>query len=432
MSYGNFFDAGAGAGFEGNGLFDDEFYQGLPQAAEPNALGDFGYQNGNALQGDNAFGNFGYQDGNAFQGNGAFGDDDFLHGGAFQGQDAFGDNAFQGEHNGFDQNFPPAFNQAVDPAHDAALEEQFNQPPADGTPQPDSPTHQETHLRESIDNPGATALNDDDKVDSSPTSRAAAHYRPQPHILAQHPEPTTVTSQFYNRLTASRFRTSAEAKAHRKRARMPPKSKAEDVARVKKLGREYWVCRIFNSMIDTAHITDSSFSTNRARFEKQAVFDHLDLEAAAHHVFDEAIAVHERGWNRPTVYHKSARRGKLVDISEESLELRLTRICSVLRETKSTVDDVMRGGVTLALLCDNPEARKHTKASNDTGNAKRGERLRQTATKQRVKKAKQESPEAGGSSNAQNLQEIEGSGVLESGNQIQEGSQIGEVSDGED
>jgi hypothetical protein len=46
------------------------------------------------------------------------------------------------------------------------------------------------------------------------------------------------------------------------------------------------------------------------------------------------------------------------------------------RQNKATVDDAIRGGVTLALLCDNPEARGFTKASNNTGNERRGQRLK--------------------------------------------------------
>jgi hypothetical protein len=66
----------------------------------------------------------------------------------------------------------------------------------------------------------------------------------------------------------------------------------------------------------------------------------------------------------------------LTDVSEKSLERRLSRICLCLKQKKATVDDALRGGVTLALLCDNPEARGFTKLSNNTGNKKRGERLR--------------------------------------------------------
>lgn len=106
------------------------------------------------------------------------------------------------------------------------------------------------------------------------------------------------------------------------------------------------------------------------------MFEVADLEATAHHIFDAALAVHERGWNRPRIYHKKVVRGKLTDVSEKSVETRLARLCICLKRNKATVDDAIRGGVTLALLCDNPEARCFTKASNNTGNKKRGEKLK--------------------------------------------------------
>jgi len=77
----------------------------------------------------------------------------------------------------------------------------------------------------------------------------------------------------------------------------------------------------------------------------------------------------------------------LVDKDKKSVEMRLSRICLVLQHNKSAVDDVMRGGVTLALLCDNPWARWYTKYNNNIGNAKRGERLKETSTKE-IKKTK--------------------------------------------
>jgi hypothetical protein len=129
-------------------------------------------------------------------------------------------------------------------------------------------------------------------------------------------------------------------------------------------------------MIDITDVADGEHSIHRQRMAHTVVFDVADLEATAHNVFDAAIAVHVRGWNRSIVYHKKVVRGKLVDVSEKSLERRLGRICLCLRHKKATVDDAVRGGVTLALLCDNPEARGFTKMSNNTGNQKRGERLR--------------------------------------------------------
>ena len=145
---------------------------------------------------------------------------------------------------------------------------------------------------------------------------------------------------------------------------------------------KYWVRRIYEAMIDITYVSDSDTSIHRQRFVATATFEPADLEATAHHIFDSALAVHERGWNRPNVYYKKVVRGKLIDVSEKSLESRLARICYCLRQKKATVDDAVRGGVTLALLCDNPEARAFTKASNNNGNKKRGERLRQVKSRQ--------------------------------------------------
>lgn len=143
--------------------------------------------------------------------------------------------------------------------------------------------------------------------------------------------------------------------------------------------------RIYEAMIDITAVMDRDTSIHRRRFTASADFDPTDLEAAAHHVFDAALAVHERGFNRPQIYHKKVVRGKLMDVSEKSLERRLARICLCLKHVKATVDDAVRGGVTLALLCDNPEARGFTKWSNNVGNKKRGERLR--LAKEATKKA---------------------------------------------
>lgn len=235
----------------------------------------------------------------------------------------------------------------------------------------------------SLDDVGINTLND--TLVAGPTTLTTSTYTPCPHILANQPVAPSDPDALYPPLTTSHFRSAAEAKAHRRRARLAPKSHATDITRVKTLGRDYWVCRIYHAMINSRDITDGEKSVHRMRFTRLAAFDALDLEAAAHAVFDEAIAVHERGWNRSTVYHKHTVRGKLVDISGASVELRLSRICLVLGETKSAVDDAVRGGLTLALLCDNPEARRFTKESNNVGNQKRGERLKQTASRDRAK-----------------------------------------------
>ncbi|KAJ4346188.1 hypothetical protein N0V95_005604 [Ascochyta clinopodiicola] len=243
-------------------------------------------------------------------------------------------------------------------------------------------------LSNSLDDDGFVALHN--RHVSPPSPLSTASYAPLHDILAVQPEAAPGLRSIYAPMTTPHFRTSTEAKAHRRRARLAPKSQATDIARVKKFGRDYWVRRIYNAMIDIRYITDGPQSIHRMRFTQefdgQPTFSALDLEATAHHVFDEAIAVHERGWNRPIAYHKKVVRGKLVDRSEASLEMRLSRICLCLQQKKSSVDDAIRGGVTLALLCDNPEARSFTKASNDVGNKKRGERLKVTSTKERARK----------------------------------------------
>lgn len=260
--------------------------------------------------------------------------------------------------------------------------------PRSASPSEASSTCAAVSLAGSLDDAGLETLRAD--ISTSPAALTPSTYTPDPLVLASQPPAHIDPNALYAPLTTSRFKTSAAAKAHRKRARLPPKSHARDVARVKDSGRDYWVVRIYNAMINSRLITDGGKSVHRVRFTKNPAFDPVDLEAAAHAVFDEAIAVHERGWNRPRVYYKNTVRGKLVDVSGGSVELRLSRICVVLAETKSAVDDAVRGGVTLALLCDNPEARRFTKESNNVGNLKRGERLRQTSSRARSKAKEEE------------------------------------------
>ena len=135
--------------------------------------------------------------------------------------------------------------------------------------------------------------------------------------------------------------------------------------------------RLYSSIIDLSSVTDGRSSIHRQRLSQLPLtLSEYDLEACAHHIFDGAIAAHTRGWNRPLVYHKKVVRGKLVDGTSKSLEARLHHLCRCLRHHKATVDDALRGGITLALLCDNPEARSFTKASNNNGNKIRGEKLK--------------------------------------------------------
>jgi len=129
-------------------------------------------------------------------------------------------------------------------------------------------------------------------------------------------------------------------------------------------------------MIDISNIDDGKDSPHRRRIVKEQAHEPWDLEATAHHIFDRAVAVHEVGWNRSMVYYKEAKRGKLIDLGEKCLERRLTCICMALQQQKAVVDDAVRGGITLRLLCDNPTARAATKKSNNTGNRKRGMKLK--------------------------------------------------------
>lgn len=145
-------------------------------------------------------------------------------------------------------------------------------------------------------------------------------------------------------------------------------------------------------MIDTPLIKDTPKSIHRTRF-LTSVFDPIELESVAHNLFDACIKVHQRGFNRVLLYHKKAIRGKLVDTATESVELRLVKLCSCLRKCKAAVDDAIRGGISMALLVDNPAAREFTKESNNAGNKKRGERLRSVKeAESKEKKIKEKKP----------------------------------------
>jgi hypothetical protein len=178
------------------------------------------------------------------------------------------------------------------------------------------------------------------------------------------------------------FKTSEEATSHRIRGRTDeagrlPK-KANDLDYVKLYGREFWTRTIYEAMIDTSNISDTVNSIHRQRFSDPNVagFEQKDLEAAAHNIFDACIKVHEQGWCYPAIYHKNVKRGNLLDTASDSVEKRLAQVCNILRESKAAVDDAIRGGLTLALLVDNPTARAKTKESNNRGNAARGDRLK--------------------------------------------------------
>jgi hypothetical protein len=208
--------------------------------------------------------------------------------------------------------------------------------------------------------------------------QSARSYQPVYDFMGK-PEPANAPAPVYAPY-AGHFATSAEAKEHRKRIRHTPQQKniqdTADLETVKLTGRPFWVRRLYEAMIDVSCITDSESSIHRNRFAVTKAFDEKDIEAAAHKIFDEALAVHERGWNKPIVYYKKVHRGKLQDQCLDSVEKRLALICKCLSESKAAVDDALRGGITLALVCDNPIARGGTKQSNNAGNARRGERLK--------------------------------------------------------
>ncbi|KAJ4286423.1 hypothetical protein N0V90_013122 [Kalmusia sp. IMI 367209] len=187
-----------------------------------------------------------------------------------------------------------------------------------------------------------------------------------------------------------RFKTAEEARMHRKKIRHPAK-RASDVERVKKYGRYYWTKRIYEAMINVDLVFDNRTSNIAARFTKNRHFSQDDLEATAHAIFDECIAVHERGWNNYEYHYKDPKRGKLVDTTAASLELRLERICGILKHNKASCNDCVDGGITLAQMCHNPIARADTKTANNKGNVKRALRLAKAKTDgQLAKEAEQE------------------------------------------
>ncbi|KAF2709732.1 hypothetical protein K504DRAFT_534056 [Pleomassaria siparia CBS 279.74] len=195
--------------------------------------------------------------------------------------------------------------------------------------------------------------------------------------------PSPATTHHVPRFPAFRkiFQSAEGARRHRKQT-IYKGFMHDRVTFVKRYGRDFWVKRIYEAMIDVSSTTDTGASTHLKRFtdEKHGgakdSFDQQDLEATAHHIFEKACAVHERGFNRYRIYHRESKRGAFVDLSKENVEKRLEQICKILRHNKSIVNDALQGGLTLAILCFNPYQRAGTKEQNNTGNAKRGERLR--------------------------------------------------------
>ncbi|KAF2741891.1 hypothetical protein M011DRAFT_482139 [Sporormia fimetaria CBS 119925] len=170
-----------------------------------------------------------------------------------------------------------------------------------------------------------------------------------------------------------RFRSGAEARQHRRSSREPPKTDP-NISAVK-ANRDHWVQKIYEAMIDVTAIQDCANSPHRKRF-MQGVWDPLDLEATAHHVFEKVLAVHEQGWARPMLYHKKAVRGDRMDTAGNDAGKRLQLVCEVLRTNKAACNDAIQGGITLARLVYNPKMVELTKAGNNTANQDRGKRLK--------------------------------------------------------
>ncbi|KAF2643090.1 hypothetical protein P280DRAFT_364927, partial [Massarina eburnea CBS 473.64] len=179
----------------------------------------------------------------------------------------------------------------------------------------------------------------------------------------------------------------------------PEIKEAVDFLRVKKYGRHFWVKRLYTAMVNGQTLLDSEQSIHRKRFREgtriknperpidEEIFDSMDIEAAAHSVFDACLKVHTEGWTRPRIYHREPKRGPLVDDSLGSLERRLEACADLFQCSKAAVDDAIRGGITLRLLVDNPCWRKATKISNNKGNLIRAIRLRNQKRAERRKEA---------------------------------------------
>ncbi|KAF2202182.1 hypothetical protein GQ43DRAFT_6554 [Delitschia confertaspora ATCC 74209] len=95
------------------------------------------------------------------------------------------------------------------------------------------------------------------------------------------------------------FEASDQANAHRISARRPPKPKDSNFEQTKQRLREYWARAIYKSIVDASSVNDLPTSTQYKRFVTTAAYEQEDFEAAAHKVFDRALDVYERGWQRP-------------------------------------------------------------------------------------------------------------------------------------
>lgn len=181
-----------------------------------------------------------------------------------------------------------------------------------------------------------------------------------------------VPSKFYPAYRAV-FADSATARAHRRlpKHKSRPASDINDALR----RRDFWVKRIYESMVDVSVASDGKTSWQYKRFGTQSAYDPDDLEAAAHNVFDRALAVHRTGWTRPLIYQKVAVRGKRQDKGGESVLHRLEAICAVLQQSKAAVDEAIQGGLKLARLCYNPYERKVGKKGNQSANINKASQI---------------------------------------------------------
>ncbi|KAK7189607.1 hypothetical protein DPSP01_013451 [Paraphaeosphaeria sporulosa] len=191
------------------------------------------------------------------------------------------------------------------------------------------------------------------------------------------------------------FKSSAEARAHRTKVRHPAKI-AKDIERVEQYGRYYWTRRIYESMINVDLIFDNKTSVIATNFSKLHHFDEDDLEATAHHIFDECITVHRKGWVGHDYNRHDYKRGKCKDVFADSVEGRLERICGILKHSKAIANDCIVGGNDLLMqTVDNPIHRASTKTANNKGNMERAERLRKQETdRQREKRLAREAAQA--------------------------------------
>jgi hypothetical protein len=171
----------------------------------------------------------------------------------------------------------------------------------------------------------------------------------------------------------ARFSSSEAARKHRRKTKR--KANQDPELHIVKQNRDAWVRKLYEAMIDTSEMIDGPKSTHRKRF-LACEFDQQDLEATAWHVFGKVIAVHEKGWTRPLIYLKEAKRGNNVDEKPNSAASRLVNLCVVLKKSKACCNDAIEGGLTLSRLVYNPIQAYNQKVGNNGANQVRAVRLK--------------------------------------------------------